>query len=467
MAQRADTLWDMIRGAIGGNEEQPQIPQPQSIPYDDSTPVVDSHSMSLLSNPPSLSQLPSSFRPSAPSLSQIPESERQTVDMSQPSIVNADAIGTITDARMNEMGLSTPTAWDMASTPNNTTGDEYVAPEEEQGFMSKMGDGIGDFFGDEEKMARLTIGLNSMRLNPDAGLAKAMESRIGKLQKNKESSKTVTWLRQNATPSNQYAMYADLIEKNPSMASEFMKKAMGIGAGGQKTSAVMTDPTTGQQYVVKTDPSTGNVTKVNVEGAMGDTYTDKQNIESDIRIKEQDTKDAFKASQEIFVSAQSVRDNTRELNKMIGLLDNGAETGLLRQYTPAFTKNTSELRAVGNKLGIDIINMATFGALSERELDLALKTAVDLSLPPAELRATILMKIDAQEKLMKELYSEAQKLSSGNTGYQQYINENSKRFLRSNESRYNALNDNEKASVTNEQWMNMNLEKREAFIGAR
>jgi len=451
MAQRAETLFDMIRNAVGG-EEQSQIQQPQPIPYDDGT----TFSSSQFEN-----------NPSVPSLQQIPESARQHVDMSQQPIVNNDAIGTMTDARMNEMGLLTPAPWDMASTPNNTTGGEYVAPEEEQGFMSKMGDGIGDFFGDEEKMANLAIGLNSMRLNPDAGLAKAMQSRISSLRKNKESSKTVTWLRQNATPSNQYAMYADLIEKNPSMASEFMKKAMGIGAGGQKTSAVMTDPTTGQQYVVKTDPSTGNVTKVNVEGAMGDTYTDKQNIESDIRIKEQDTKDAFKASQEIFVSAQSVRDNTRELNKMIGLLDNGAETGLLRQYTPAFTKNTSELRAVGNKLGIDIINMATFGALSERELDLALKTAVDLSLPPAELRATILMKIDAQEKLMKELYSEAQKLSSGNTGYQQYINENSKRFLRSNESRYNALNDNEKASVTNEQWMNMNLEKREAFIGAR
>ena len=456
MAQRADTLWDMIRGAIGGNEEQSQ--ETPTIPYDLGQSYSSGQGAEY--NVPKGWNSRFSDRPEVPSLQQTPESARQTVDMSQQSIVNAEGMGMATPT-------PTPTAWDMASTPNNTTGGEYVAPEEEQGFMSKMGDGIGDFFGDEEKMARLTIGLNSMRLNPDAGLAKAMESRIGKLQKNKESSKTVAWLRQNATPTNQYAMYADLIEKNPSMASEFMKKAMGIGAGGQKTSAVMTDPTTGQQYVVKTDPSTGNVTKVNVEGAMGDTYTDKQNIESDIRIKEQDTKDAFKASQEIFVSAQSVRDNTRELNKMIGLLDNGAETGLLRQYTPAFTKNTSELRAVGNKLGIDIINMATFGALSERELDLALKTAVDLSLPPAELRATILMKIDAQEKLMKELYSEAQKLSSGNTGYQQYINENSKRFLRSNESRYNALNDNEKASVTNEQWMNMNLEKREAFIGAR
>jgi len=451
MAQRAETLFDMIRNAVGG-EEQSQIQQPQPIPYDDGT----TFSSSQFEN-----------NPSVPSLQQIPESARQHVDMSQQPIVNNDAIGTMTDARMNEMGLLTPAPWDMASTPNNTTGGEYVAPEEEQGFMSKMGDGIGDFFGDEEKMANLAIGLNSMRLNPDAGLAKAMQSRISSLRKNKESSKTVTWLRQNATPSNQYAMYADLIEKNPSMASEFMKKAMGIGAGGQKTSAVMTDPTTGQQYVVKTDPSTGNVTKVDVKGAKGDTYTDKQNIQSDIRLREQDTKDAYDASQDAFQTANTVNKNVRDLYSMLPLLDQGAESGLLRQFTPAFEANTAQLRSLGNTMGINVINMATFGALSEKELNLALKTAIDMSLPPAELRKQILAKIDAQEKLKNELYKRAQTLSSGSIGYQEYINQESKAQERGHASRYNALNANEKGSVTPEQWMGMNLEKREAFIGAR
>ena len=169
MAQRAETLWDMIRGAIGGNEEQSQIPQQQSIPYDDGT----TFSSSQFEN-----------NPSAPSLQQIPESQRQNVYMGQPSIVNTEG-----------MGASTPTAWDMASTPNNTTGEEYVAPEEEQGFMSKMGDGIGDWFGNEENIANLAIGLNSMRLNPDAGLAKAMESKLTSLRKNKASNKTAEQLR--------------------------------------------------------------------------------------------------------------------------------------------------------------------------------------------------------------------------------------------------------------------------------
>ena len=167
------------------------------------------------------------------------------------------------------------------------------------------------------------------------------------------------------------------------------------------------------------------------------------------------------------MEAHEMRGNVRELYKMIPLLDKGAETGLLRQYLPSFEANTAQLRTIGNKLGINVINMATFGALSEKELNLALKTAIDLSLPPAELRKQILMKIEAQENLMNELYREAQKLSSGIVGYQEYINENSKNFLRSQETRYNALTADEKQAISNDTWMGWNLAKREKFISVR
>jgi hypothetical protein len=333
--------------------------------------------------------------------------------------------------------------------------------------VNELNSGISDFFGDEERMARMTIALNSMRLNPDPNIAKSMENKLESLRKRKGANRSVDWLRANATPQNQYAKYADLIEKNPEMASELMKQVLGIGKGGYKTSAVQIDPETGQKYVVETNPADGSVIRVDVEGALGTTYEEKQKIASKIALKEQDTKDAYKAAQEVFVEAQDMRGNIRELYKMIPLLDKGAETGLLRQYLPSFKAATAQLRTIGNKLGINVINMATFGALSEKELNLALKTAIDLSLPPAELRKQILMKIEAQENLMNELYREAQKLSSGSIGYQEYINENSKRFLRSQETRYNALTADEKQAVSNDTWMGWNLAKREKFISAR
>jgi len=345
---------------------------------------------------------------------------------------------------------------------------------EEPGFVDKIGQsvnelnsGISDFFGDEERMARMTIALNSMRLNPDPNIAKSMENKLESIRKRKGANRSVDWLRANATPQNQYAKYADLIEKNPEMASELMKQVMGIGKGGYKTSAVQVDPITGQKYVVKTNPADGSVIREDVEGALGTTYQQEQDIASNVRLKEQDTKDAYKASQEVFMEAHEMRGNVRELYKMIPLLDKGAETGLLRQYLPSFEANTAQLRTIGNKLGINVINMATFGALSEKELNLALKTAIDLSLPPAELRKQILMKIEAQENLMNELYREAQKLSSGIVGYQEYINENSKNFLRSQETRYNALTADEKQAISNDTWMGWNLAKREKFISVR
>jgi hypothetical protein len=83
----------------------------------------------------------------------------------------------------------------MPVTPQQSV-QQPTPPVEEPGFMSKMGDGISDFWNDEAKMANLAIGLNSMRLNPDANLAKAMQTKIDRLQKNKGRNATVVKLRE-------------------------------------------------------------------------------------------------------------------------------------------------------------------------------------------------------------------------------------------------------------------------------
>ena len=89
---------------------------------------------------------------------------------------------------------------------------------------------------------------------------------------------------------------------------------------------------------------------------------------------------------------------------------------------PAFDEATSSLRQAANSLGIDVINSATFGALSATELRLALSTELDLSLPPAELRKQIDKQIRAKDKLRNELIKSARRLTSG-IGYSDYIKE--------------------------------------------
>lgn len=73
-------------------------------------------------------------------------------------------------------------------------------------------------------------------------------------------------------------------------------------------------------------------------------------------------------------------------------------------------------------LGIDIINSATFGALSATELNLALSTGLDLSLSPAELQEDLKKRIAASQKLYNEYMKIARELSSGQVMYSDYIN---------------------------------------------
>jgi hypothetical protein len=68
---------------------------------------------------------------------------------------------------------------------------QQQTPTEEPGFFDKA----GDFFGDEERMARITIALNSMRLNPDASIATSMENKIKSIRSKKKGNATAEALR--------------------------------------------------------------------------------------------------------------------------------------------------------------------------------------------------------------------------------------------------------------------------------
>jgi len=101
-----------------------------------------------------------------------------------------------------------------------------------QGFRDRMmgifggiGSGIQNFLDDDEKRARLAIALNSMRLNPDPNLARAMQSQMETAQATrlltKQSNQTAAALRAaaktetNAQRKDQLTKLADYIDANP------------------------------------------------------------------------------------------------------------------------------------------------------------------------------------------------------------------------------------------------------------
>ena len=115
-------------------------------------------------------------------------------------------------------------------------------------------------------------------------------------------------------------------------------------------------------------------------------------------------------------------------------------------------------------MGIDIINSATFGALSATELRLALSTGFDQNLKGDELVSYIQRKIAAQTKLRNALMPEVQMLlgGSGLKAYADYKIENRKRH----DAADGALSKLQKniPDLTQSEWDSYNLETREAVM---
>jgi hypothetical protein len=91
--------------------------------------------------------------------------------------------------------------------------------EKEMGLLDRIGAGITNFRNDPEKMARLTMGLNSMRLNPDQGMAATAANTIQQAQENRmvqnRANSTISAL-QNAAKTDPLAKTAlDAIKINP------------------------------------------------------------------------------------------------------------------------------------------------------------------------------------------------------------------------------------------------------------
>ena len=99
-------------------------------------------------------------------------------------------------------------------------------------------------------------------------------------------------------------------------------------------------------------------------------------------------------------------------NQALDALNKGAQTGLLASFFPSISAQTREFERISDLLGLDILNAYTFGALSEAEMDLALRVGgLDDIQDPEILKEQIIARRDAQIKLKGELRRAAIELS--------------------------------------------------------
>ena len=387
----------------------------------------------------------------------------------------------------------------------------------------------------QEQVARLGQGFNSMTLRPDQGLHNAFQSTIDNATVVKGRKNAIAVLRKQgknniadmletggidvktamsyaladvgktdykatlkilrSDPKNAQAMdLADILEANPSMNKEIMESYLSItgldgnGDGAEYAlglSEIMTHQgkddvdeegrsREGQHYQIQTNKATGANTKVWLD-SYGETLVQK---DERIRLAKELERDETKAmemgeaaqleAQDYFSQVQMFEDALRYVDTE----EEGALSGWLVTNLPSVNPNTSLLRGIQNKLGISVINSATFGALSEREMEMAMRTNIDLNLPPAELIVMIKEQIRVRRKLAMEFNDKALSLLTGDGKYSTFAVNMAKRQEKHNAVIWDKLNEAEidsllKAGIDKEKYKDKNYEWRAKWFDGR
>lgn len=321
----------------------------------------------------------------------------------------------------------------------------------QQGFLGRIGSGLQD----PETLMKLGMLFSSMGSRSQA-LVPALQANLESMQSKKEANRTVELLRKMGRPD-----LASAVEQQPELAKEALKQVYGMGGSSSKSYAPQLDPATGQYYITEYDPQTREARRVNVGGAVGETPQAVAQREQKMKLEENDYMKAQQVGQETFARAGTIDGMIGRLNQAYDALLRGGKSGPFQQYLPAFDEATASLRQAANQLGIDIINSATFGALSEAELKLALQTGLPTQLDEEPLKKHIQRKVAAQVKLRDELVKQARMLASGQMRYSEFINQYQPKG--GTEVFLGGGGIQRPPSITEEEWNAMTQEQRNLF----
>ena len=304
------------------------------------------------------------------------------------------------------------------------------------GLLDNIGNKLSSMSDDDKRGMALGLasGFAGMSGNPNtASIMAGIEGQQAALQnrRDKQSELERSGLQNASMMASMRAAGIDdnllaVAKNNPELLKSIMKsyadsKLNPTKEFAKKYSTPRIDQTTGKYFVIVSDPNNGTVEQIEVSGATGLTDQQKLTMDSNESIRQQDIAKAQEVGQQAFGQMESMQGVVRELSTARRLIiEEGAKAGILQKYMPSFDAATSEFRAIANRLGIEVINSATFGALSETELALALETGFPRNLSGDELIKWIDGKIAAQTKMSQALYNKARSLTSGIT-YSSFI----------------------------------------------
>ena len=429
MANRLESIWDALRNSINPEEENvgispasnysPMNTQGFTDPMD--RPVIPTQEMVMSGQ---------QFQRDPNSLSMQ--------GMNAPSIAasNSDA------------------AWNSQADQRN--------PVAEPNFLEKAGSGIKDYFGSEENMANLAIGLNSMRLNPDANLAALMGKKLERLGKTKGNNKTAEQLRK--------------------MGRSDLAEAVESGSMDGKTawSLAHKAPSAFQEKLdlYNKDPDAwAQMKEAGVVGGSGTTINmgDKTSME----FTKAGIADAKTQIEGGYAADNSLRDIAllRKLgsNPILQEVPDMARGFIPQGYSPAIDAYNGQLDKVAKGL-----RQAGEGVMTEKDFEVLQQTsgAASMNIQAREIlqsslqetakrqieRSSIAGQFMSQELSLSDYYAKMNELKNRPMFTTEQVD-----YLNSLQGMmgYDTLNATEKQSVPQKKWNMMTMQQKEMFIKAR
>ena len=324
---------------------------------------------------------------------------------------------------------------------------------------------MSDFFGDEERMARMTIALNSMRLNPDPNIAKSMENKLESLRKGKGKNATVIELRKMGRND-----LADAVETGSMKATTAWTLAY-----REKKS-----PTAREQNVALWEEDPDKFAKMKEAGVIGGSGTtvnvgDKEDILF--------TKSGIAQATKLITAGYSANDTLSDLALLRKLGENpilNEVPDIARGFIPTgFSEAIDAYTAVLDRVAKGQ-RQAGEGVMTEKDFEVLQKTSGDIATSIVSRRIVQSALEEVNKRTTERAMYATQYMSREITLAQFYEKTNALRNrpmfttdqltqINSLEGMmgYGILNDNETKSVSKETWNKMSMQDRENFINFR
>lgn len=307
-------------------------------------------------------------------------------------------------------------------------GSEYNEPLEDITTMNRdRKSGMIDkpWYKDSDKTSVMFSALSDalMGLSGNDAMGAINKANYAKGMQGIQGNKTMDYLIKNKPE-----LAKKLMGLPPEYLDQYMGEAIKAELGTDRNfrtqvSTMRTDEKTGRMYYLESDGN-GNQKIIYAKDDNGEPlYGDTGKARQDREIHTAGVEQARAAGTKFFDKSESLKSSLDTFKQARLALDSGARSGIIDSALPALDANTQNLRSLANTAGIEVINSATFGALSEKELALAMSTGIPTSLGEDQLDAYLDAKIKAQEKLYNEISKKAQQLNTGNRtlgGWQEY-----------------------------------------------